>query len=60
MMDCSSRNVMKKIKSKSDIVEIGNVVCMPLVQQDRLKVDASNLTGVVVNIKKPLVLIKSP
>jgi hypothetical protein len=41
---------MKRIKSRSVFVEIGDVVQVPLVQQDRSKVDAGNLTRVVVNI----------
>jgi hypothetical protein len=49
-MDRSSRKVMKRIKSRSAVVSIGDVVQVPLVQQDRSKVDAGNLTGVVVNI----------
>ena len=50
MMDKSARMVMKRIKSKSDIVSLGDVVQVPLVKQDRAKVDSGNLTGVVVNI----------
>ncbi len=33
-MDHSSRNVMKRIKSRSIVVEIGDLVQVPLVQQD--------------------------
>lgn len=48
-MDHLVGKVMKRIKSKSANVEIGDVVHMPLIQQDCLKLDAGNLTGVVVN-----------
>ena len=41
---------MKRIKTRSTVVKIGDVVQVPLVQQDQSKVDTGNLTGVVVNI----------
>ncbi len=33
-MDCSSRKVMKRVKRRSAVVEVGDVVQVPLVQQD--------------------------
>ena len=49
-MDKSARKVVKRLKSKSEVVSIGDIVQVPLVKQDRAKVDSGNLTGVVVNI----------
>ena len=50
MMDRSARKVMRRVKSKQALIKLGDVVHVPLVQQDRAKVDAPNLTAVVVNI----------
>jgi hypothetical protein len=50
MMDKSARKVMKRVKSKQALVKVGDVVQVPLAQQDRAKVDAGNLTAVVINI----------
>jgi hypothetical protein len=51
-MDRSSKKVIKRLKHKAGNVHVGDVVHIPLVQQDRCKVDAHNLTGVVVNINE--------
>jgi hypothetical protein len=48
VMDKSARKVMKRIKSKSEVVTLGDVVQVPLVKRDWAKI--GNLTGVVVNI----------
>ena len=50
MMNQSARKVLKRVKSRTATLSIGDVVQVPLVQQDRAKVDAQNLTGVVVRV----------
>jgi hypothetical protein len=50
MMNKSARKVLKRMKSRTATLSIGDVVQVPLVQQDRAKVDAQNLTGVVVRV----------
>lgn len=41
---------MRKVKSKQAMIAVGNAVHVSLVQQDRAKVDAHNLTAIVVSI----------
>ena len=50
MMDKSAKKVLKRVKSRTATLSIGDVVQVPLVQQDRAKVDAQTLTGVVVHV----------
>ncbi len=49
-MEKSATKVYNRVKSKSGNVNMGDVVHIPLVQQDRAKILWGNLTGVVVNI----------
>ena len=49
-METSAKKVYNRVKSKSGNVNVGDVVHIPLVQQDRAKISSGNLTGVVVNI----------
>jgi hypothetical protein len=49
-METSAKKVYNRVKSKSGNVNVGDVVHIPLVQQDRAKNSSGNLTGVVVNI----------
>lgn len=41
---------MRRIKIKQALIAVGDVVHIPLVQQDRAKVDIHSLTAIVVNI----------
>ncbi len=41
---------MRRVKSKHALIALGNMVHMPLVQQEWAKVDAYNLTAIVINI----------
>ena len=50
MMERSARKVMRRVKSKQALISLSDVVHVPLVQQDRAKVDAPNLTAIVINI----------
>ena len=43
---------MRRVKSKQALIAVSDVVHVPLVQQDRAKVDSHNLTAVVVNVNK--------
>ena len=47
-----SKKVTKHLKHKAGHAHVGDLVHIPLVQQDRCKVDANDLTGVIVNIKQ--------
>jgi hypothetical protein len=50
-MGKAARNVIKHVKSKiTGIIGKGDVVQIPLVLQDRGKLDLHHLTGVVVNV----------
>ena len=61
MMDRSARKVITWIKNMSNIVTIGDVGQVPLVQQDQAKADPGILNGVVVNIIiMSLVFVKWP
>ena len=50
MMDRLARKVMRRVKSKLALIAVGDVVHVPLVRQDRTKVDAHNLITVLTNI----------
>ena len=50
MMDRPVRKVMRRVKSKQALIAVGDVVHIPLLQQDRAKVDAHNCTVIVVSI----------
>jgi hypothetical protein len=49
-METSAKKVYNRVKSKSGNVKLGDVVHIPLIQQDRAKIASGNLTGVVVKI----------
>ena len=49
-MNKAATKVYNRVKSRSGNVTVGDVVHIGIVPQDRGKVDATNLTGVVVNI----------
>jgi len=52
-MEKAARNVIKRVKSKNmRIIGIGDVVQIPLVPQDRAKLDLHHLTGVVVQVNE--------
>jgi hypothetical protein len=50
MMDRSARKIMRRVESKQALIAVGNVVHVPLVQQDRAKVDFHNLTAIIINV----------
>ena len=41
---------MRRVKSKQALIAVGDMVHVPLVQQDRAKVDLHNLTTIAVNV----------
>ncbi len=50
MMGRSAKKVMRRVKSKQALISIGDAVQVPLVQQDRAKIGAGNLSTIAVNI----------